>query len=507
MSQTKISKVLEENILCMDRFFKDCGDTVKRKFPIGEVEKVNLYVMYIDMLTDRETIEHVIISRLMINSKIVSKEDGNLKENIFNTLKDGGITTADLKEVKNIEEINDGLLSGDTILFVDGFDKAILISTKGWPSRGVPTADTEVVVQGSKESFSEVFRINTTLIRRRIRDTNLKVMQMRVGRRSETDVALMYLDDIVRPDVLSETIERMKNIDIDAILDVGYIEQLIEDDWLSPFPQAQVTERPDKASAAILEGRIVIIVDNSPFVLIVPCTLNAFFQSSEDYYQRFQISSFVRIIRYVAAIIAICLPGAYLATVVYHPSMIPMLLIFKMAAANQSVPFPAVIEILIMELAFELLREAGIRLPSAVGSTIGIVGGLIIGQAAVDAGLVSPIVVIIVAITGICSFAIPHVSLVTGFRLMKFVIIFTSAILGLFGFWLGVIAILLHLVTLKSFGIPYMFPFTSGDINDYTDFKDTIVRFPLFSMKKRPIFANPKYKRRIANYGQKREKE
>lgn len=507
MKQTKISKVLEENIICMDRFFKDCGDTVSRKFPIGEIEKVNLYVMYIDMLTSRETIEQSIIAKLMTNTSIVSKKDGNLKENVFNTLKDGGITTADLKEVKNIEDINDGLLSGDTILFVDGFDKGILISTKGWPSRGVPTADTEVVVQGSKESFSEVFRINTMLIRRRIRDTKLKVRQMRVGRRSETDVALMYLEDVVRPDVLNEVIDRIKNIDIDAILDVGYIEQLIEDDWLSPFPQAQVTERPDKASSAILEGRVVIIVDNSPFVLIVPSTLNTFFQSSEDYYQRFQIMSFVRVIRYIAAIIAICLPGAYLATVVYHPSMIPTLLIFKMAAASQSVPFPAVVEILIMELAFELLREAGIRLPSAVGSTIGIVGGLIIGQAAVDAGLVSPIVVIIVAITGICSFAVPHVSLVTGFRLMKFVIIFTSALLGLFGFWLGVILILIHLVTLKSFGIPYMFPFTSGDINDYTDFKDTIVRFPLFLMKKRPIFASPKNKVKIANTGQKREKE
>ncbi len=485
-----INEKLDKNISYLDDIFFECGDIVKRKFPVYLFGKETfVYISYIDMIVDRRLIEENIINRLMLEI-----HDGNrpsVAANAFDAIKDCAITTADLKETQEMNDVIQGILSGDTALLIDGYKTAIVISTKGWPNRGVQSTDTEVVVQGSKEAFTEVFRFNTVLIRRRIRDSNLKVHQMKVGKRSETDVALLYLQDVVRPKILDEAIKRIKNINIDAILDTGYVEQLIEEDWLSPFPQCQVTERPDKAAAAILEGRIVIVVDNSPFVLIIPSTLNTFFQSSEDYYQRWQIMSFVRIIRYIAGFIAIALPGLYLAIAVYHPSMMPMLLIFKMAGARESVPFPAVIEIVIMELAFELLREAGIRLPGPIGSTIGIVGGLIIGQAAVEAGLVSPIVVIIVALTGISSFAIPSVSLVSGFRLMKYFIIFASAMLGLFGFWVASLLILIHLVSLKSFGIPYLFPFASGDVNGYSDFKDTILRFPSFSMKKRPIFANP----------------
>ncbi|MCL2699522.1 MAG: spore germination protein, partial [Defluviitaleaceae bacterium] len=262
--------------------------------------------------------------------------------------------------------------------------------------------------------------------------------------------------------------------------------------WRSVFPQAQLSERPDKVSASILEGRIAIIVDGSPFVMVVPVTFGTFFQSSEDYYERWQIMSFVRTLRYIAGIMAVALPGLYIALAVYHPSMLPTLFALKIAGARQSVPFPALVEILIMEAAFELLREAGIRLPAPIGSTIGIVGGLIIGQAAVEAGLVSPIVVIVVAITGIAGFAIPHVSMVSGFRLMKYVTLFASAALGLFGFWLAAFLILIHLVSLRSVGFPYMFPFASGEVNNYGDFKDTLFRLPAFMMKKRPIFANSK---------------
>ncbi|MCL2416221.1 MAG: spore germination protein, partial [Defluviitaleaceae bacterium] len=394
-------------------------------------------------------------------------------------------------EEADIEKILAAILSGDTAVIVDHSDKAVILSSKGFPNRGVPTADTEVVVWGSNESFSEVFRINTALIRRRIRDTRLKVKQMRVGRRGKNDICLMYLDDVVRKEILDETIARIENIDIDAILDAGALEEFIEDDWRSPFPQCQITERPDKASSAILEGRIAILTDNSPLALIVPCALNSFFQASEDYTQGWDIVSMIRALRFVAAFLALTLPGLYIAVTTFHPNMLPMLLIFKMAAARENIPFPAVLEILIMEFAFELLREAGIRLPGPVGSSIGIVGGLIVGEAAVSAGIVSPIVVIIVALTGIASFAIPNYSLVSAFRLGKFLIIALSAALGLFGFWAAMLIILIHLASLKSFGIPYLFPFASGGLNDYSDFKDSIFRLPLMFMKKRPIYANP----------------
>lgn len=491
-----ISKNIDENIKYLDYRFEKCVDVIKRKFPIGEERNVNLYITYIDVMIDKNFIDNVIDS-LMIDIRQVKPTGKDLKENIFDALKNGGITTADFNEEENFDKAIDEVLAGNTILFIDGFNKAIILSTKGFPRRGVSTADTEVVVQGSKEAFTETFRVNTVLIRRRIRDTKLKLKQMRIGKRSKTDIGIMYMEDLARPEILDEVERRLKIIDIDAILDSGYIEQFIEDDYKSPFPQIQMTERPDKVASALLEGRIAIVVDNTPFVIIVPTILASFYQSSEDYYQRWGIMSFIRIIRYIAGLLAVCLPGFYIAVSVYHPAMIPMELILKMAEARQTVPIPAVLEIILMELAFETLREAGIRLPAAIGSTLGIVGGIIIGQAAVEAGLVSPIVVIIVSLTAICSFAIPNIALVAGYRLTKYFIIFLSSLLGLFGFWIGILLCLIHLVTLKSFGIPYLYPFVSKNVYGLNDMKDTFLKFPIFMLKKRPIFTKDGQRTRL----------
>lgn len=489
-----ISKVLNENIQAFEDMFTDCEDYIKRKFPVGRDQSVWVYMAYIDMMTDRMAVELTVLAPLLrFGSKHRLRPE---YENIFGLLRDCGLDTADFNETTDFDLLIYFILAGETILFIDGYDTAIVIASRGFPNRGVSSAETEVVVHGSQEAFNEVMRFNTALVRRRIRDPNLKVKQSRIGRRSETDIALMYLKDLARPAVLKEVEKRLKSIDVDSILDSGYVEQYIEDSWKSFFPQVQMTERPDKAAASILEGRIVIIVDNSPFVLIVPVTLNSFFQASEDYYDRWQIASFVRVIRYIAAFFSVALPGFYLAAAVYHPSMIPMLLTLRMAQARQPVPFPAVIEILFMDIAFELLREAGIRLPRAAGGALGIVGGLIIGQAAVEAGLVSPIVVIVVALSGVSNFAIPHVSLVAGFRLTKYLVIFLSAAFGLLGFWAGLLIILIHLASLKSFGIPYLFPYTSAEINNYSDTKDSLFRMPLFTQKNRPFYANPENKKR-----------
>jgi len=382
-------------------------------------------------------------------------------------------------------------------VFIDGCDKCIVVAARGFPNRGIQSAETEVVVQGPREAFSEVMRFNTALIRRRIRDNHLVVKQSKLGRRSLTDIAVVYMDDIVRPEVLAEVERRLEKIDIDGVLDSGSVEQFIEENWLSPFPQVQLTERPDKAASSILEGRIAVIIDNSPFVIIVPVTLNTFFQASEDYYSRWQVMSVTRFLRFVGAAIAIALPGAYLAVALFHPSMIPLLMVSRLAEASQAVPFPAVVEFILLDAAFELLREAGIRLKSASGGTIGIVGGLIIGQAAVEAGLVSPIVVIIVAMTGIATFSIPSVSLVYGFRLVKYFVIFLSAFLGFFGLIIGLLVTLVHLAGMKSFGFPYLMPFAAQELSRGEDLKDSLFRFPLFCLKKRPFFANPKQSSRM----------
>ena len=448
-------------------------------------------MVYTDNIVNGSAIEESILTNIMNRCRIDGKKEGMLKR-----LNEEVIAIGEMTEVKTFQEIFDAVLLGDTILLMDGNDIALQASTKGFPSRGVSEAKTEVVVQGPKDAFTEIGATNIVLIRRRIRDTKLKVKRTKVGKRSKTDVAILYMEDIVRKEILQEVENRINQIDIDVILDSGYIDQLLENRWLSPFPQLQMTERPDKASSALLEGRVVIVIDNTPFVVIAPATLNVFFQAAEDYYDRWEIMSFIRLIRYCAGFLAVALPGLYIALTVFHPSMIPTNLALKIAETRQNIPFPAVGEILIMELAFELLREAGIRLPSPVSSTIGIVGGIIIGQAAVEAGIVSPSVVIVSALTGICTFVIPNIALVSGLRLTKYIVLLFSAILGLYGFWLALILMLIHMASLKSFHIPFLYPFCSASVNDYNDLEDSIFRLPLWFMKKRPIFSNDKHRQR-----------
>lgn len=490
----KISSNLEKNIEIVEEAFKDCGDIIKRRFVVGNNPFIKMYMIYIDNIVNGTAIQDAIMTNLMNRTDI----QGLKETNALRQLQEQVISIGEMNEVTTYQEIYDAVLLGDTILLMDNNNFGLQASTKGFPTRGVNKAETEVVVQGPKDSFTDLASTNIVLIRRRIRDTKLKVKRKKIGQRSKTDIAIMYMEDLVRPEVLDEIVKRLDDIDIDAIFDSGYIEQLVEKKWYSPFPQLQMTERPDKASSAIFEGRIVIVVDNTPFVVMLPATFNLFFQAAEDYYDRWEIMSFIRLIRYGAAFLAIALPGIYIALTVYHPSMIPTTLALKIAGSRQNIPFPAVVEVLIMEIAFELLREAGIRLPSPVSSTIGIVGGIIIGQAAVEAGVVSPIVVIVSALTGICTFVIPSISLVSGLRLTKYLIIFLSAFLGLYGFWLALILVVIHLSNLKSFGIPYLFPFCSGSVDHYTDWKDSIFRAPLFMMKKRPIFSNSKNRIRMS---------
>ena len=487
-----IYKNLQQNIDHIETLFEGSGDIIKRKIPIGKSPNMFGYIVMVDNLANSTLIETAVVRPLLYSVRPNLHDNSYVAGDVLTTLTNSGILAPDISEESDLTKVIDAILSGDTALFVHNQPKAIIIASRGWTSRGVPTAETEIVVQGSKEAFSESMRTNTMLLRRRIRDTGMVVAQQQIGKRTKTDIALVYIKDLVRPQVLEELNARLGNINTDTILDIGYIEQFIEDSYLSPFPQCQITERPDKVASAILEGRIAIIADNSPFVMVVPCVMACFFQSPEDYYGRFEIMSLTRMLRYGAAVLAVVLPGLYLAIALYSPNMIPTELLQTMVAARANVPFPAVVEIMLMDGAFELLREAGIRLPSAIGSTIGVVGGIIIGQAAVEAGLVSPIVVIIVALTAICGFTLPSVSLTAGVRLSKYLLIASAAALGLFGFWLGVLFILIHLASLKSFGFPYLFPFVSSDVNDYSDLKDTIVRLPLFMMKRKPVFVKPR---------------
>ncbi len=490
----EIYKELSKNKEHIKNTFYGADDIVFKEFNNGTTK---CFMVYTDNIVDSASIENAILTNIMVR--------GTTKQNI-EEIEKHLISVGETELVESFEQIFDAVLLGDTVVLTDNDNKAIVVSTKGWPSRGIPETQTEIVVQGPKDAFTEQGSINTVLIRRRIRDIALKVKRIKCGRRSKTDIAVMYIKGIAKDEIVKNVIKQINSIDVDCILDSGYMEQFLEKRYKSPFPQLQLTERPDKAASAIYEGRVVVVVDNSPFVIILPSTLNIFFQSSEDYYERWEIMSCLRILRFFAAALSVALPGLYIALTVYRPDLIPTELALKISSGRTNVPFPTIAEVLIMETAFELLREAGVRLPSPMSSAFGIVGGIVIGSAAVDAGIVGPVVVIIAALSGICSFAVPNPAFVSSLRLAKYFIIFISTFMGLFGFYTSVFIILAHLASLESYGVPYLYPFCGGSVNGYTDFKDTLIRVPLKKMEKRPVFSKMSQKFRMTRKGKEETK-
>lgn len=486
-------KDLQENIDTIGALFKDCADVVKRKFTLGTDNVVDVYVVYVDNMVNKELLEMTTLQPLF------RKLEQMPSENQFEYIKESGLQTVDLSEVITISQVIDKVLSGDTVILIDGYDKALGVSVRGAANRGVPTSENEVSVRGSKESFSEAFHINRVLLRRRIKDTNFKIKQFVVGTRTKTNVAICYLEDVAKPEVVADIEKRLSNFIIDGIFDSGMLEQLTERNVYSPFPEFQSTERPDKAASAILEGRVTILVDNSPLALLLPTTLNSFFQASDDSYSRWEVATFTRVLRYLGALLSIALPGLYIAVINYNAEVLSSSMALSFAAARSGVPFSVMFEVIMMEVAFQMLLEAGIRLPGPMGSTLGIVGGLIIGDAAVNANLVSPIVVIVIALTAISAFTVPNEPFASAFRVVRYLIIVLSAFLGLYGFVLGIMILLIHLGGLKSFGMPYMVPFAASGINEGTDTKDAIIRFPLRMLKRRPIFAQKDERTRLVS--------
>lgn len=487
--KTPVSKNLSDNIAHMEELFCVCADIKKKQMNLGKDKDVACYLTFIEVAVD---MGNSTLGELLKYMRSASREE------IHAALEQNALGISDATFFETIEETGDGLLAGEAILFVDGFDKALKIPDDGYPNMGVSEADSEKVIRGSNEGFTDSVKQNAALIRKRIRSPKVKVKQLKAGVRSKTNVYLVYVEDLVYPKLLKEIEKRMEGFEIDGVLDSGVIEQLTEEKWYSPFPQFQTTERPDRAAMSILEGRVVLLSDNSPTGLILPTDYNSFIRTSDDYYNRWEIATFERILRYIASFFAMTLPGLYLAVTNFHTQILPTTLLLSFADARKGVPFPAVIEVLIMEISFELLREAGVRLPGAMGNTIGIVGGLIIGQAAVEANLVSPIVVIVISFTALCSFAIPNEEFATAFRVLKFFFIAVCAWLGFFGMLLGLFAVLIHLAGLKSFGIPYLMPFVGADLNNYEDERDTLLRQPLYKLTKRPIYAKRRERTKLA---------
>jgi spore germination protein len=480
---------IETNLDNLKKVAGGSADFVFREFVVGKAG-IKCGIMYVDGLIDRLVIHDQIMDSAMVEATRFEDLSGVTltKGTLFDYLFNRGITVADMKIMEKFSDAIDMVMSGEVLLIVDGTPKCMIISARGWASRGITEPVTEGVIQGPRDGFTETLRTNTSLLRRRCKDPNMIIKTIKLGRRSKTDVCYVFIKGIVKEGLIDELEERLSKIDIDLIFESGQVDQLIEDDSISPFPQSQLTERPDKVVAAIAEGRAAILVDGTPFAIIIPTTLYQFLQSPEDYYDRWIIGSFIRALRFFATFIAALGPSLYIAIVSFHPGMIPTELALSIAGAREGVPFPAIVEASLMEITIELLREAGARLPKPIGQTVGIVGGLIVGEAAVRAGIVSPILVIVAALTAIATFVIPTYSAAVSFRLVRFPLMVMAAIFGLYGVMLGFIMLNIHLVTLKSFGVNYLSPQTPFQVRDW---KDTVLRFPSKYMFFRPSYTEP----------------
>ncbi|WP_246206581.1 spore germination protein [Virgibacillus ihumii] len=455
--------------------YQNCSDVIFRTFYINGDRKALL--VYIDGLSNIDEIDDSVLSPLMnTNDETETQVTELIQKNV---------AVSSVKELKTYEDCLNEISSGNPVIIVDNSKISFSPGLSKWEKRAIDKPEAEKVVRGPREGFIETLSVNTSMLRRKIQSPKLKMKSMQVGRYTKTTLIVTYVEGIADKTLIEEIQNRLKRIDIDGILESGVVEEFIEDNPYSPFPQVLATERPDVVAANLLEGRVAIMVDGTPFVIVMPITLYSLLQSNEDYYGRFMIGTAIRWLRYLFLVISLLLPSLYVAVLTYHQEMVPTSLLISMAASREQVPFPALIEVLIMEITFEALREAGLRLPKQVGSAVSIVGALVIGEAAVSAGIVSAPMVIVVAITGIASFTIPRYSASTAFRMLRFPMILLAGTFGLLGIMLGIILIIVHLSTLRSFGVPYLSPMAPMMPDDM---KDVLVRAPWWKLDLRPHF-------------------
>jgi len=477
----KIPEDIKEVRAKIRREFDRCEDLVIRTLEIGQNNFITSLVVYIDGLVDKKTLNAHVLRPLLIDARIASLSKVTDKRTLINIIERNLLDNCDILEHTGYNECIDKILGGDTVLFIDGCDIALSTCTKGFAYRNVEEPDTESNVRGSREGFVESFRVNTSLLRRRIKSSALKIEEMNIGRKTNTKVGIVYIEGIADKKIVEEVKRRLSNIQIDGVLESGVLEEMIRDSPLSPVPTISNSEKPDKIAGKLLEGRVAIITDGTPFVLTVPSLFVEAFQSSEDYYSLPFFASFIRVLRYIAFAISLYGPALYVAMLGFHQSVIPFRLVTTIAAARQGLPFDSFTEAFVMGIAFELLREAGVRMPKPVGQAVSIVGALVLGEASIRAGIAGAPMVIVTAITAICSFIInPYYGFLP---LARFLFLIAAQVLGLLGVSLMTFAGLIHLCSLKSFGVPFMSPLAPLDLSGL---KDTVIRAPIWTMFTRP---------------------
>jgi spore germination protein KA len=455
-------------------------DFISREFHLFGVYPANL--IYFSSLVDPETVNREILKPLMTSpsrADVCPVPVSHLKETLLHDL----LYFAEGEWVDEFQTAIEALMRGASVIIVDGIEAALLLNTRKVDKRSIEQPYTEQVIRGPREGYIEPLETNLSLLRYRLPTAKLKVKSLKIGRMTKTKVAVCYLEGITNPKLVQEVLRRLSQIDIDGILDSGYLEQFLSDNRWTPFPLMQTTERPDKTAAALMEGRVAILTDGSPFALLAPVVFSVFYQVVSDYIEKSLISSFIRLSRFVALIFSLIFPSLYVSVISFNPELIPTEFAVAVAGGRAGVPFPAVIEVLLMEISMEVLREATIRMPQQVGGALSIVGVLVVGQAAVEAGFASPITVVIVALTTIGSFATPAYEAAQALRILRFPLVILAGIFGLYGVMAGLILITNHMLSLKSFGIPYFSPVIPGNVQGM---KDSIFRSQLWMLKKRP---------------------
>ncbi len=474
--EEKLVKNLEDNVKKMQAALAESNDTKVRYFRYGQKKTLKGALIYIDGMVNTTIVYDAILGSLK-DCKI--SEEELKKENLMDIIDKEVLCAIEVKHENTVNKLIEGCLNGDTVLLTEGCACGLVLDSKGYDKRGVFEPKSETVVRGPREGYTEDLRTNTTLIRRKIRNGNLKIEHTIIGRKTRTNVSIIYLEGVANPKVVNTVRQRIDKLDVESILETGYIEEYIEDAPFSPFATISYSEKPDVTAAKILEGRVAIVVDGTPFVLTVPMLLIESFQTAEDYYVRPLYASLVRILRYIAYAITVFAPAIFVALTSFHSELIPTTLLFSIAQSREGTPFPVFLEALLLVFAFELLQEAGVRLPKPVGQAISIVGAIIMGEAAVSAGIVGAPMVIVIAVTAVAGFIVPNQN--DSLSIIRLVALMLAAIIGLYGILLCFLGLLIHLASLTSFGQPYFDSFGYAQ-----DAQDTVVRMPLWTMEKRP---------------------
>ena len=472
-----LKKSLESNIELVKSIISDEETLVVRRFQNKILDAAKCCIIYFEGMVNQSVINESII-KPVLDSDLTQ---GISVKNLLDELQYKVLANNHIESESNIDNIVDAIICGDAAFFLEGYDRALIIKANRLEKRAITEPESERVMRGPREGFTESLETNLILIRRRIKCPKFKTEYRQIGERTRTKICICYISDIVSISVLNELKRRLDEINIDAIIDSGYIQEFIRDEPFSPFCTVGYTERPDVVVGKLLEGRVAIIVDGSPAVLTVPFVIVENAQSNEDYYSHFLLSSFNRFIRTTATISSITIPAVYLAVVTYHQEMLPTPVLLSLSASRQGVPFPTALSFFIMLLIFDILREAGTRMPLTIGQAINIVGALVLGEAAINAKLVSAPVVVITALSGILTLL--NARLLSAIVFTRFFLLFSASILGFYGVIFGFFILILHIASMRSFGVPYLLSVTK--IKDH-DGQDAWIRAPWWTMTLRP---------------------